>query len=256
MNLIDTHSHIYQEDFDEDIEEVINRASQTGVNRILLPNIDLDSIDRMHRLVDAYPSYCLPMMGLHPTSAKADFQEQLDQLRPWFSKRNYIAVGEIGIDLYWDTTFFKEQQEAFERQLQWSIDLDLPVVIHNREAFEPIMNSIEKTGSDRLRGVFHSFGGTKEELDRILSLKGFYVGINGVVTFKNARLSESLEACPLDRIVVETDAPYLSPVPFRGKRNESAYIVKTVEKLAGIFQITPEDVGEWTTRNAKNLFGL
>lgn len=256
MRLIDSHSHIYQEDFDADLGEVMERAAQSGISRILLPNIDVGSIDRMHRLTKAYPEYCIPMMGLHPTSVKEDFRQQLEVVHTWLSAQPYIAVGEIGIDLYWDKTFFGQQQEAFETQLRWSIDLDLPVVIHNREAFEPIMESIEKTGKGRLRGVFHSFGGTKEELKRILELERFCVGINGTLTFKNSKLAETLQDCPLEKIILETDAPYLAPVPHRGKRNEPAYMLKTAEKLAEVFRTSPETIGEQTSRNAERLFGL
>ncbi len=256
MNLIDTHSHIYQEDFDEDRTDVIARAAHAGIRQILLPNIDVESIPKMNRLSAEYPDSCFPMMGLHPTSVGEDYQKQLDIIHSWFSKQPYIAVGEIGLDLYWDKTHLREQIEAFETQLQWSIELDLPVVIHNRDAFIHVMNSIRKTGANRLRGIFHSFGGTKEELDEILALPHFLVGINGVVTFKNSGLSEVLKDCPIEKIVLETDAPYLSPVPFRGKRNEPVYMLHTAEKLAAIFSTGVEEIARQTTGNVKRLFRL
>lgn len=255
MRLIDSHSHIYQEDFDTDLEEVIARAREAGVERVFMPNIDQESVGRMHRLEEAFPAYCVAMMGLHPTSVKEDFREQLARLHDWFTRRHYVAVGEIGIDLYWDKTFLKEQQEAFETQLAWSIDLNLPVVIHNRDAFQEVMQSIERVGAKRLRGVFHSFGGNREELEAVLSLEHFYVGINGVLTFKNAKLAETLETCPIEKIVLETDAPYLTPVPYRGKRNEPAYMLHTANRLAEVFGLSPEEIGEQTSRNTESLFG-
>ncbi len=255
MTLTDTHSHIYLEDFNEDIKEVIDRAQQSGITKILMPNIDVDSIGAMHRLADCYPDLCFPMMGLHPTSVQSNYKETLQVLFPYFKQRKYVAVGEIGIDLYWDKTLLKEQIVAFEEQLRWSIDLQLPVVIHNRESFSYVMESIHKVGAQHLHGVFHSFGGTQDELSEILKLENFYVSLNGVLTFKNSHISEVIKSCPLDRILVETDAPYLTPVPWRGKRNEPAYIWKTVEKLAETFGKEVSGIAEICSKNTNRLFG-
>ncbi len=254
MNLIDTHTHIYQPDFDTDISDVILRAQQKGISKLLLPNIDVESIERMHALRDKYPQICYPMMGLHPTSVTESYQSDLETIKVNFKKQEYIAVGEIGIDLYWDKTFIEEQKKAFIEQLNWSIEFDLPVVIHNRDAFREVIECIEQVGKEKLHGVFHSFGGEKEELETILSLENFMVGINGVVTFKNSKLRDYLDLFPLNRIVLETDAPYLSPVPYRGKRNEPAYLEQIVGELAKIYNLFPEIIAENTTRNAINLF--
>lgn len=256
MKIIDTHSHIYSEEFDNDLPDVINRAKQAGVEKILLPNIDIESLDRLHAVADRYDDYCIPMMGLHPTSVKEDYMHQLEVTREQLDKRKYIAIGEIGIDLYWDKTFEKEQRYAFEEQLRWSIEFDLPVAIHSRDAIAECVECIKNVGAEKLRGVFHSFGGTETELRDILDLKNFLLGINGVVTFKNSTLPTVLKETDLSHIIIETDSPYLAPVPYRGKRNESSYTVNVVERLAGIYNISPEEVGERTTKNAKDLFSL
>ena len=254
MKLIDTHTHIYQNDFDNDIEEVIEKARSNGICKLLLPNIDVGSVRLMLDLCDKYPDTCFPMMGLHPTSVDASYKHDLQEIKNHFRPEKYIAVGEIGIDLYWDKTFLKEQKIVFEEQLRWSIDWDLPVVIHTRDAFPEVMESIEKVGKDQLRGIFHSFGGTQDELEAILSFNHFLVGINGVVTFKNSGLQSHLGIAPLNRIVLETDAPYLSPAPYRGKRNEPAYLIEIARKLSEIYQTSVENIAEITTQNALNLF--
>lgn len=256
MKIIDTHSHIYSEEFDNDIEEVILRAKQVGVETILLPNVDVDSIVRLHSIADRYTDYCIPMMGLHPTSIGEDWLFQLEIIKQQFSKRSYIAIGEIGLDLYWDRTYEKEQRQAFEEQLRWSIEYDLPVAIHSRDAILECVECIKNVGSEKLRGVFHSFGGSENELTEILGLENFLLGINGVVTFKNSTLSAVLKQTDLSKIIVETDSPYLAPVPYRGRRNESSYTIKVAEKLAEIFGLSLNEVGEITTENAIKLFGL
>jgi len=256
MYLIDTHTHIFLEEFDSDLPDVILRAEAAGVMRFCLPNIDLTSIDRLHDLADRYPEKCYPMMGLHPTSVNGNYRQDLEEIRKWFEKRKYIAVGEIGLDLYWDKTFLKEQIQAFETQLQWSIEMDLPVAIHTRDAFPYVFESLHKVGVDRLRGVFHSFGGTREELAEILRCENFMIGINGVVTFKNAHFREYLTMSPIERILPETDAPYLSPVPYRGKRNEPAYLFQTVLKLAEIYNLPFAAIVRKTTENTNRLFGV
>lgn len=256
MKIIDTHSHIYSEEFDNDIEEVILRAKQVGVEIILLPNVDVDSIVRLHSIADRYTDYCIPMMGLHPTSIGEDWLFQLEIIKQQFSKRSYIAIGEIGLDLYWDRTYEKEQRQAFEEQLRWSIEYDLPVAIHSRDAILECVECIKNVGPEKLRGVFHSFGGSENELTEILGLENFLLGINGVVTFKNSTLSAVLKQTDLSKIIVETDSPYLAPVPYRGRRNESSYTIKVAEKLAEIFGLSLNEVGEITTENAIKLFGL
>jgi TatD DNase family protein len=256
MYLIDSHTHIFTEEFDSDRDIVIQRAKEAGVQLFCLPNIDIESIDRLHRLSDRYPSCCYPMMGLHPTSVKAGFQHDLEIIKTKLHQHKYIAIGEIGLDLYWDKTFLNEQIEAFEEQLQWSIDLDLPVAIHTREAFPQVFESLYTVGIDRLRGVFHSFGGTQEELEEIARCKNFMIGINGVITYKKANFRDYLPLFPLERIILETDSPYLPPVPFRGKRNEPAYLVNVAEKLAEVYQLSIETIAEVTTENVRWLFGM
>ena len=256
MGLIDTHCHLYLEDFDPEQEQLIEEAKASGIERLLMPNVDLSTIDRMHALCDQHPDFALPMMGFHPTSVDEHYAESLRHTEQWLSKRAYCAIGEIGIDLYWDKTYLKEQQEVFEEQLRWSIDLDLPVAIHTREAYPEVLNCIYKVGADRLYGVFHSFTGTREELDEVEKLSRFMIGINGVVTFKNAHLDERIQDFPLDRILLETDAPYLSPVPYRGKRNLPVYIWKTAEKLGNIWNLPTEQIVEATQKNAIRQFKL
>ncbi|MDR2843188.1 MAG: TatD family hydrolase [Candidatus Symbiothrix sp.] len=256
MYLVDTHSHIYSEEFDADIQEVMQRASEAGVQKICLPNIDVASIERLHRLCDRFPSICFPMMGLHPTEVDADYPRHLALLRAQFAQRKYIAVGEIGIDLYWDTTYQQQQIEAFETQLQWCIDLNLPVSIHARNAFPQVFESLRKVGANKLRGIFHSFGGTREELEETLSFPHFLLGINGVITYKKANFKDYLALAPINRIVLETDAPYLTPVPFRGKRNESAYLKYVVQHLAEVYGVSEETIAEETAKNACQMFEI
>ncbi len=256
MNLIDTHSHIYDEAFSEDISEVVERAKENGVQKILLPNIDADSIPKMHQLVMAYPDYCVPMMGLHPTSVTENYKKELALCKEWLLKPDYkyCAIGEIGIDLYWDKTHKKEQQQAFRTQIEWALELNLPIVIHAREAFDEIFEILEEFRNTNLKGVFHSFTGNIEQANHAIEL-GFLLGINGIVTFKNAGLDKTIAQVPLDKLMVETDAPYLAPVPKRGKRNESAFVVYTAQKLADIYNVSLQQVAEVTNKNAKILFG-
>lgn len=253
MYFIDTHTHIFLEAFDSDVREVIRNATEAGVNRLYLPNIDVESIERLHALSEQYPNLCFPMMGLHPTSVGPDFRKDLAIIESRLEGRKYIAIGEIGIDLYWDKTFLKEQVEAFEIQLQWSIEKNLPVAIHTREAFPEVFESIHKVGAEKLRGVFHSFGGSREELEEIIRLQNFMIGINGIITYKNATFREYLPLFPIERILLETDAPYLTPVPHRGKRNEPAYLPLIAGKLAEIYELPLEIIAEKTTENARQL---
>lgn len=256
MNLIDTHAHLFVEEFQNDLHEVVARAKGVGVEKVLLPNIDETSVPSMKQCVLNYPGFFYPMMGLHPANVDREWEKQLESIYRELNTGDYIAVGEVGIDLYWDTSLREEQTNAFEEQLKWSIEKDLPVSIHFRNATEEVIKSIRRVGPQSLRGVFHSFGGTKAELEAILELGYFLVGINGVVTFKNSGLSETLKHCPADRVVLETDSPYLAPVPYRGKRNESAYLVHIVAQLAGIWNESEEAVARITNRNARELFNL
>jgi TatD DNase family protein len=254
MGIIDTHCHLYLDAFDTDRDEVIRVAQAADIEHILLPNIDLSSIDRMHALCDLHPGFAFPMMGLHPTSVTRNYPAILRKMEFLFRERDYCAIGEIGIDLYWDKTYLKEQKAAFEEQLQWSIDLDLPVVIHTREAFSEVFNSIHKVGKDKLKGVFHSFSGKEAHLKEIMKLGNFKLGIGGVVTYKNTKLPETLAQTSIEQIVLETDAPFLPPVPYRGKRHEPLYIRKTAEKIASIYNLSFEETMDITRKNTNELF--
>lgn len=257
MTIIDTHSHLFLEEFSEDLPQVIERARAVGITHIFMPNIDSTTIDAMLTACNANKGYCFPMMGLHPTSVNADYAKELEIVaRELASSTDYVAVGEIGMDLYWDKTYLKEQQIVLDKQIGWALEHDLPVVIHCRDAFDYIYKVIEPYKDTPLKGIFHSFTGTAEEAARVLELSGFSIGINGVVTFKKSHLPEVLSEIPLERIVLETDSPYLTPVPNRGKRNESAYIKDTLMKVSEIYQMSPEDVGIVTSRNALKVFGM
>lgn len=254
MKLIDTHCHLYLEDFDPEQDELVQKAKDSGIDTLILPNVDTTTIERMHDLCDRYPTFAYPMMGLHPTSVDNAYAKALQETELWLSKRTYCGIGEIGIDLYWDKSYLKEQKIVFEEQLRWSIDLDLPVAIHTREAYPEVLDSIYKVGADKLYGVFHSFTGAPEDLKEIQKLPSFKIGINGVVTFKNSKLAETIKQASISDIVLETDAPYLSPVPYRGKRNEPTYIWKTAEKVAETFHLTLEETVNRTHENALELF--
>ena len=257
MRLIDTHSHLFLEEFSEDLPQVIERARSAGVTHIFVPNIDSTTIDSMLSVCNTYNDYCFPMIGLHPTSVNADYEKELEIVaRELRSFNKYIAIGEVGMDLYWDKTFLKEQQIVLDKQINWALEYDLPVVIHCRDAFGYIYNVLEPYKNTSLKGVFHSFTGTDDEAARILEFSGFLIGINGVVTFKKSRLPEVLTKIPLEKIVLETDSPYLTPVPNRGKRNESAYVKDTLMKVSDIYRMSPEAVGRVTSENALKVFGM
>lgn len=257
MRLIDTHSHLFLEEFSEDLPQVIERARAAGVTHIFMPNIDSSTIEAMLSACDAYKGYCFPMIGLHPTSVAADYEKELEIVaRELKSSRQYVAIGEVGMDLYWDKTYQKEQQAALDKQFGWALEYDLPVVIHCRDAFDPIYKVLEPYKNTPIRGIFHSFTGTAEEASRILEFPGFSIGINGVVTFKKSHLPAVLLEIPLERIVLETDSPYLTPVPNRGKRNESANVKDTLMKVAEVYSVSPEVVGSVTSENALKVFGM
>lgn len=254
--MIDTHSHIYLPEFDQDRREVVERALSAGVEKILMPNIDAQSVRPMFAVEEMYPDYCYSMMGLHPTSVKGDYEEQLTNVEYWLGQRDFIAIGEIGIDLYWDKTWEREQRVVFRKQAEWAKEKDIPIVIHVREAFEAVFQELDKVCDDRLKGVFHSFSGNKDHLHKALGYPGFMLGLNGIVTFKNAKLDEVLKGAPSDRIMTETDAPYLAPVPYRGKRNQPAYMKNTLVKLAEVYGVTADEMDRITTRNARQLFAI
>jgi TatD DNase family protein len=258
MSLIDTHCHIYCEEFDADREKLISEAKASGISALLLPNIDDESIERTIDTCERYPDFAYPMMGLHPTSVDASYVDRLRKVEDALSRTDikYIAIGEIGMDLYWDKTYLKEQKEVFEKQLRWSVERNLPVALHVRDAFDEVLDSIYNVGEENLKGVFHSFTGTSEQLSEVLRLRNFLIGVNGVVTFKNSNLGEVLKNVGVERLLLETDAPYLSPVPYRGKRNEPTFIWKTAEKLSEIYGLTVEAVVDATAANAKALFGI
>lgn len=254
--LIDTHTHLFVEEFDKDRDQVVQRAIESGVGVFLLPNIDVQTIESMHALSNKYPNNCFPMMGLHPGSVDADWKENLEIIREKLFLGNYIAVGEIGMDLYWDKTNVEAQREVFSMQVEWAKELKLPVVIHSRDAFEEIYKILDKLNDANLRGVFHCFTGSGKDAEKILEYGNFKLGIGGVLTYKNARIDESLRNVSLEEIVLETDSPYLTPVPFRGKRNESAYMVHVAERLANVYGVPIKEVEEVTSRNAIELFDI
>lgn len=255
--MIDTHSHIYEPDFADDIHDVIARAQDAGVQQVLLPNINEESIKPMLTLCEEYPAYVRPMMGLHPEDVKEDFGEVLDRMEAQLeqSPHPYIAIGEIGLDYYWDKTYAEEQQQAFERQLQWAERYDLPVVIHTRAAHAELVSIMQRHA--QLKGIFHCFGGSTEEAKELLSFPGFMLGIGGVVTFKKSTLPEVLAtSVPLSRIVLETDAPYLAPTPNRGKRNEPSFLRYIAEKLSAIYDVPVDAICQCTMQNTHDVFHL
>ena len=254
--MIDTHSHIYSEEFDNDRSDVINRALESGVNKIILANVDLESYQPLINTCNVNPGVCFPTVGLHPTSIKENYKDILSILKDRLNDQKFVAIGEIGLDLYWDKTFIKEQIEAFETQIEWSLELNLPIIVHVRDAFKELHEVLQKYKDRNIRGIIHSFSGDSEDVIKIKEFKDLYFGINGVVTFKNSSLSKIIPEIGLEKIVLETDAPYLSPVPFRGKRNESSYVVKTGEKIAEILGVSYEEVEKVTTKNSEKLFNF
>ena len=254
--MIDTHSHIYGPEFDEDRELVVERARQAGVERILLPNINEASIDPMLSLCQSYPGYCYPMMGLHPEDVAEDYLQVLDRMEERLKEPShpYVAVGEVGLDFYWDASRATQQIDAFTRQIEWAVRYKLPLVIHSRNAHAELVQAIRPYASEGLTGIFHCFGGTVEEAQELLTFEGFVLGIGGVSTFKKSSLPEVLQNVPLQRIVLETDAPYLAPVPYRGKRNESAYVAEVMRKVAEIYNVTPAEVENVTNANVMHVF--
>jgi len=255
VNIIDTHTHLYLKQFNKDIDLVINRSKEIGVKKFIFPAIDSSHFDSMHSLKNKYPDNIYLMSGLHPTDVKENYKEELEFVINSLKSHGYVAIGEIGIDLYWDKTFLQLQQEAFTFQIRLAIKHDLPIVIHCREAFGEIFEILDKENCPKLRGVFHCFTGTLKQANRAIDL-GFVLGIGGVVTFKNGGIDKFLNQIDLKHIVLETDAPYLAPVPFRGKRNESSYIIYVIDKLSEIYGLSKEEIADITTKNAEKVFAL
>jgi TatD DNase family protein len=253
--ITDTHTHLYSEQFDQDRALMMQRAKDAGVHRFFIPAIDSSYTERMLSLETQYPNDVFLMMGLHPTSVKENFKEELLHVKKWVDKKSFCAIGEIGIDLYWDTTYLAEQQEAFQTQIQWAKEKKLPIVIHCRDAFDEIFDILELEKGPDLYGIFHCFTGSLEQAEKAISYN-MKLGIGGVATFKNGKIDTFLHQIPLKHIVLETDAPYLSPVPFRGKRNESSYISYVVEKLATIYDVSVKEIATITTENSKEVFGI
>lgn len=256
--MIDTHSHIYVEEFADDVDDVVSRAQQAGVEKILLPNINRESIEPMLALCHRYPGYLYPMIGLHPEDVKEDWEQLLSEMEAMLQQPGspFVAVGEVGLDFYWDKTFSEEQKKALDVQIQWAVRYGLPLMIHCRDAHDELLEALAPYKGTGLKGVFHCFGGTPEQAHALLEHEGFVLGIGGVLTFKKSPLPAVLAETSLDCIVVETDAPYLAPVPYRGKRNESAYCVEVFKKLAELYQVTPQEVSIRTNMNVRRIFGV
>ncbi|MCX6247197.1 MAG: TatD family hydrolase [Bacteroidetes bacterium] len=257
MNFVDTHTHLYAEEFDPDRDAAVQHAIAKGVDRLLLPAIDRSYYERMMQVAMRYPQTCFPMIGLHPTSVKADYREELDFIRKMLenNRETFLGIGEIGIDLYWDKTFADEQTAAFSDQLDLAVEYRLPAAIHTRNSFDIAIGVIRQKNNPGLKGVFHCFGGSAEQAQQATEL-GFMLGIGGIITYKNSGLQKVVEATGLEHLLLETDAPYLPPVPYRGQRNESAYIPLIAAKVAEIKKLPVEEVAEITTRNAEMLFKL
>ena len=253
--LIDTHTHIYSDAFDDDRDEAIKRAKAAGVSQLILPAIDSKTTANMYEVKRNYPEYVSLMMGLHPTHVGLNVEQELTHVKEQLEAHSFVAVGEIGMDLYWDKTYQSQQQDAFERQIDWALAADLPIVIHCRDAFAPIFEVLEGFNDNRLRGVFHCFTGTKADAQRVLDLN-FYLGIGGVVTFKNGKIDRFLADFPIEKMILETDSPYLAPTPYRGKRNESAYLPIVANKMAELFATSAVELARITSKNAQKLFDL
>lgn len=252
---VDSHSHIYSEEFSSDRDEAIDRAINAGVSKIVLPNIDSSTIKPMLDLADSDPQLFVPLLGLHPTSVKEDFRKELEIIEYWFGKRKFAGIGEIGIDLYWDKTFINEQIEVFKIQIDWAKRGRIPIVIHVRDSFKEVIEVLQQRKDASLNGVFHSFTGSIEQATQVIDL-GFKIGIGGIVTFKNSGLENTVQHIDLQNILLETDSPWLAPVPHRGRRNEPAFITAVAAKIASLHETNIEEVARITTQNAQQLFGF
>lgn len=256
MILTDTHTHLYSKDFDPDRSELIETAIKSGIKRFFLPNVDSESIPGMFQMEKQFPDNCFAMMGLHPCSVNAKYQDELQVVKHWLSKRKFIGIGEIGIDLYWDKTFIQQQQDAFRTQIQLAKQYNLPYVIHSRNSFNEVMEIVGEFKNDAIKAIFHCFSGNVQQAEAVLAAGNFKLGIGGVVTFKNSGLDKVVEAIELKHLVLETDAPYLAPMPYRGKRNEPDYLVLIAKKIAEIKNISVEEVAAVTTQNSFEVFGF
>jgi len=255
MILTDTHTHLYYETDLEKLSDLMQRSLDNKVSRLFLPNVDSESMALVFGLSEQYPEYCFPMLGLHPCDVKENFKEELAIINKEIAQRKIYAIGEIGIDLHWDKTTLTIQQEAFRIQIGWAKQLDLPIVIHCREAFDEIFEILCELKDEKLRGIFHCFSGTLDQAEKVIGL-GFYLGIGGVLTYKNSGLDKVIQEISLEHLVLETDSPYLTPVPFRGKPNESSYLIYVAEKLADLKHVSIEELAEITTRNSRLVFGI
>lgn len=256
MIFIDTHTHLYLDEFSDDLNQVVEKAINKGVKYMLLPNIDSTSIEKMLKLCQTFPDNCFPMIGLHPTSVKSNFENELKIVENYLAKSNFYAIGEIGIDLYWDKTFYKEQLEAMRFQIHLAKECNLPIVIHSRNSFDEVFTVLSELKFPEMRGVFHCFSGSVDQAKKVIAELGFKLGIGGVVTFKNSGLDKVVKEIDLKDIILETDSPFLAPMPFRGKRNESAYTIIIAEKIAAIKNIAIEEIANETTNTALELFKL
>lgn len=255
MTLTDTHTHLYSSQFDQDREDAIQKAIDLGISRFFIPAIDSESTDSMFSLEKQFPENIFLMMGLHPTSVKENYLEELAHVKKHLDKRNFFAIGEIGIDLYWDKTFLKQQQEAFKIQISWAKDKNLPIVIHCRDAFDEIFEVLEEVKDDKLFGIFHCFTGSLAQAEKAISYN-MKLGIGGVITFKNGKIDKFINKIDLKHIVLETDSPYLAPTPYRGKRNESSYLINVAQKVSEIYQLPIKHIAKITTNNSKEVFGI
>ena len=257
MNFIDTHTHLFASEFKDDIDIVVKNAINSGVSKMLLPNIDSSTTNNMLQLCNKYPQHCFPMIGLHPCSVKKDnIDKEILHVEEMLNKNKFIAIGEIGLDLYWDKSTLSYQKVAFESQIKLAKKYQLPIVIHVRDSFNEAIEIVEKLNNENLSGVFHCFTGNIEEAERIINLQNFYLGIGGVVTFKNGGINKIINQISLDNIILETDSPYLTPTPFRGKRNESKYLVNIAQKMSEIYEIDINEIANKTSSNAINLFKI
>lgn len=254
MTLTDTHTHLYSEEFRNDLDDVVSRAVAAGVTNLFLPAIDSETTADMYAMEKRFPNHVRLMMGLHPCSVKPDnYKQELDWVKKQLNEKSFYAVGEIGIDLYWDKSTLKIQQEAFQTQIRWAKSLNLPINIHCRNAFDEVFDILEQEKDDKLFGIFHCFTGNLQQAQQAISY-GLKLGIGGVSTFKNGKIDQFLHQIPIEHIVLETDAPYLAPTPYRGKRNEPAYVASIAKKIAELYQLTLEEVAEITTKNAQNVY--
>lgn len=253
--LIDTHSHIYSDEFNGEFDEIIKKSMENGVEKILLPNIDSSSIKRLLEISNRYNTICYPMIGIHPTSVNEDFEEELEVFEYWLQKRKFYGIGEIGIDLYWDASFREEQEYVFRRQLKFARKMNLPLSIHIRESYDVVMEILKKEYQPGMKGVFHCFTGNADQAHEVVEM-GFKIGVGGIVTFKNAGIDKMVATLKPEDIVLETDAPYLAPAPFRGKRNESSYLVYILNKVSEIFSLSESKMAEITSQTARTIFEI